>query len=236
MCGRLAQTIAPAKAAEIFDVTEALPNSRPSFNVPPTGDVMVVRRNPQTSRRHLDVLRWGLIPHWSKEVPSTALFNARIETVLEKRSFKNAWTAGRRCLVPADVFYEWQKEAKARRPFAVARADGRQLAFAGLWDNWCAPETGGWRRSCTILTREARGAIAEIHHRMPIALSEADWTDWLEATNLDPRALNTLPGPELTCWEVSARVNSVGNDDADLPLPRTGQPEPVAAVPEGRLL
>ncbi|GGE45779.1 DUF159 family protein [Agaricicola taiwanensis] len=217
MCGRLAQVLTPAKAAEIFDVAEALPNAAPLYNAPPTSSLMVIRQNPATGRCHLDMLRWGLIPSRSRDMTvSSSLMNARSETVASKPSFRGAWKASRRCIIPADAFYEWKRNGDERMPFAVAHRDRSPMAFAGLWENWKDPADGAWVRSFTILTRPAGAPIDSIHHRMPVILPQEAWKAWLTAGPVPPTITAELPMPDLVVWPVSSRVNAVKNTDAGL--------------------
>jgi putative SOS response-associated peptidase YedK len=216
MCGRIAQVLPPAKAAEIFDVSEALPNAAPLFNAPPSSQLMVVRQHPRTGARHLDLLRWGLVPHWAKDAAGAAgLSNARAETVADKPSFRSAVQAGRRCLVPADAFYEWHRDGAVKQPYAIAYADGAPMAFAGLWDNWRDPASGLWTRTFTVLTQAACAPIDSIHHRMPVMLGSEQQKQWLCPGPLVLDQLRPLTAA-LSMWPVSPRVNSVKNNDAAL--------------------
>lgn len=224
MCGRFVQQIPPARVGELFDVDPALaalPNAPPRYNAAPTQDLMVVRRHPETGARHLSLLKWGLVPSFAKDASGGArLINARSETAPEKPSFRAAWRARRRCIVPADGFYEWAPGPATRQPFFIRRADGRPLALAGLWDGWKDPATGQWLRTFTILTTSADPKLRPLHERMPVILPEQDIAAFLEAE--DPRDLiRSFPGARLELWPVSPRVNAVRNDDADLmaPLP-----------------
>jgi len=187
MCGRIAQTLPPAKLAEIFGIEGPVPEFEGRNELAPSETALVVRRHPETGQRHLDPLVWGLVPGWAKDAKIGAkLFNARAETAAEKPSFREAF-AKRHALVPVDRFYEWQKTDQGKKPFAIAGADGKPLALAGLWEGWRAPD-GSILRSFTILTCAANRAIAPIHDRMPVILAEADWAPWLagQAVTLGP--------------------------------------------------
>lgn len=225
MCGRFVQRGAPIAYAEHFGVDPGvapLPNAPPRYNAAPTQDLMVVRRHPQTGVRHLSLLRWGLVPSVSTDASGGArLINARAETVAEKPAFRSAWRARRRCIVPADGFYEWHAGPRGRQPFLISRADGAPLALAGLWEGWRDPDTGIWLRTFTILTCAADARLRPLHERMPVILAEGDIADFLAAP--DPqRLLRPLSGEALRLWPVSTRVNAVRNDGEDLVAPLTG--------------
>jgi len=240
MCGRYFLQRDPAGLATYYDTdrTAALPNLAPSWNVAPTQDAAVVRRNPETGLRQIDVLRWGLVPRWAKDEKGGArLINARSEGVAEKPSFRDAF-ARRRCLVPADGFYEWlsptEAAAKAKspkQPFAVALASGEPMTLAGLWEGWKAPD-GSWLRTYSIITTEANPKQAPLHHRMPVILPRGSWPAWLGEEEAGPDALLDLlrpcPPEWLACWPVSVRANKVGENDRGL-IVRDGS----VAAPEG---
>lgn len=216
MCGRYAITSAPEAMRRLFKTTNPLPNFQASFNVAPTQNVIAVRFNPETRERHLDVLRWGLVPIWAKDQSiGSKLINARCETVTTKPAFRDAFRK-RRCLIPADVFYEWKGKPGAKQPYAIARVDGEPMAFAGLWERWKSLE-GEVVRSCTIVTTDANQKVAELHDRMPVILGADDWSRWLGEDDGDPESLmRPCPDEWLKTWPVSKAVNSVKNDDASL--------------------
>ncbi|MFS8037001.1 SOS response-associated peptidase [Xanthobacter sp. AM11] len=225
MCGRFVQHRTPVAYAEHFGVDAAqapLPNAPPRFNAAPTQDLMVVRRHPETGVRHLSLLRWGLVPSFSRDASGGArMINARAETVAEKPAFRAAWRARRRCIVPADGFYEWHAGPHGRQPFFIRAADGAPLAFAGVWDGWRDPATGHWLRTFTILTCAADSLLRPLHDRMPVILAPGDMADFLAEE--DPRALlRPFPGDGLRLWPVSPRVNAVRNEGEDLTRPLTG--------------
>ncbi|GGC46735.1 DUF159 family protein [Siccirubricoccus deserti] len=219
MCGRYFQQRGPASIARYFETVNPLPNIPASWNRAPTQDALVVRRHPETGARHLDALRWGLVPRWAKDASGAAkMINARSESIAEKPAFREAF-ARRRCLVTADGFYEWRSEGKAKQPFAIALADGEPMALAGLWEGWRAPD-GSILRSCTIVTGEANAKLAPLHHRMPMILPRAHWPLWLGEEPAGPDELLALlrPCPEdrVLVWPVSPRVNKVAENDAGL--------------------
>ena len=171
-------TIERTDLTRLFGVKRAAPvgegEQRPGMAVP------VVRRHPESGERALDPLQWGLIPRWAKDPEmGRKLFNARLETAREKPSFREAF-ARRRCLVPARSWAEWQATGASRKQrWTLEMQDGGTFAFAGLWEGWQQPD-GQWRRTCTILTMEARSDLAPIHQRMPVALlGEEAWSAWL---------------------------------------------------------
>lgn len=229
MCGRLLQASDLSTYAEHFRVAPdggAVPNLPPRYNGAPTQDFLVIRRNPQTGHAQMGALRWGLVPVWAQDVTmGHRTFNARAETVATTASFRGAWRAGRRCLVPVDGFYEWRRTAGGRQPFLIARTDGAPMALAGLWEGWKDPESGEWLRSFTILTCAASRFMAPLHDRMPVIVEEGEAARWLEAEA--PSDMLRAYGPDdLTMRPVSPRLNSVRNEGPELLEP------PVAQAPE----
>ena len=216
MCGRYASFLPPDAIARLFRTQNPLPNMPPSWNVAPTQEAMVVRLHPQTRQRHLDLLNWGLVPHWTKDLKAARRpINARAETVATSAMFRAAF-AERRCLVPADLFYEWQATPTGKRPYAIARHDGAPLALGGLWEGWRGPG-GEILRSFAIVTTAANAEIAPLHERMPLVLEPADWPAWLGETDRAAAALlRPAQAGTLRLWPVSTRVNNVRNNDASL--------------------
>ena len=210
----------PADLARVFGTRNAVPNFAPTWNLPPSQPALVVRHHPKTGERHLDLLRWGLIPHFERD-PAHArmLNNARAETVAKLPSFRGAF-ASRRCIVPAEAFYEWRRDGKLKQPFAIARADGVPLAFGGIWESWTDPASGDITRSFAIVTTDANGTMAPIHNRMPLVLEPADWPAWLGEEEGDPSAL-LYPAADdvLRTWPISTEVNSVRHNGPDLLRP-----------------
>ena len=220
MCGRFALARSPEELTRVFDLVEAA-DCAPRFNIAPTSDIAVVRRSP-TGARVLHRLRWGLIPPWSQDPTRGApLINARAETVTAKPAYRAAFQQ-RRCLIPADGFYEWQAQGRTKQPFYFSDPQGQVLALAGLWAAWPIP-AGGWLRTTCILTTAAQGQVAPVHDRMPLILPPWSWGTWLGGTAAAAQAL-LAPASEaaLQSWPVSQRVNAVREDGAALI-------EPVAA-------
>jgi putative SOS response-associated peptidase YedK len=228
MCGRFTLTRSAAEVAEHFGL-DRLPDLAPRFNVAPTQEAPIVRVR-STGQRVLERRRWGLVPPWAKDVAVGArMINARVESVAERPAFRDALRR-RRCLVPADGFYEWQGRAGRRRPHHLALPGGGLFAIAGLYERWLGPG-GEAVDSFTLLTRPAQGAVAALHDRMPLIVDPAGYSAWLDRTATEPAALLAgLPealGTQLVARPVDTRVNDVRNDDAaclapprevDLPL------------------
>lgn len=248
MCGRYYLEADPAKLASYYGSKNPLPNHPANYNVAPTQESLVVRFNPATGQRSLDPLRWGLVPRWAKDASGAAkLMNARSEGVAEKPSFRDAF-AKRRCLVPADGFYEWRQEGPGpKQPYAIALRSGETMALAGLWEGWKQPD-GSWLRTYTIVTTEAVGKITALHHRTPVILPPEHWDAWLGERESGTEELlglmQALDAEKLRVWPVSKRVNKFSEngpsllapvDDAD-PPEGLNEPPPqvVAAVQEPR--
>ncbi|MBI5249382.1 MAG: SOS response-associated peptidase [Desulfomonile tiedjei] len=217
MCGRFVLMALGKTLAEIFEVKEAI-DEQPRYNVAPTQNVRIVRLNHQTAHREMSMVKWGLIPSWAKD-PSigTRLINARSETVHQKPAFRASFKS-RRCLVPSDGFYEWEKKAKVKQPYLFRMVDDRPFAFAGLWDRWQAPD-GKVTESCTIITTPANERLISIHDRMPAILKPEDYGIWLDPAVKNPNALLELmipfPSELMTGIPVSTKVNRASYDGPD---------------------
>lgn len=225
MCGRFTLTASPQEIERAFDLDET-PRLEPRFNIAPTQPVATIDQD-AAGRRVLRLRRWGLVPYWAKEPGIGArLINARAETAAEKPAFRDA-LKHRRCLVPADGFYEWgDTRSGPRQPYHVARPDRGCFAMAGLFERWRAPG-GGWLDTCTVLTVPANARLASIHGRMPAILAPEDTASWLDPRLRDPRLLHALlapcPDAELEPVPVSRRVNRAEVDD----------PACIAPLPQG---
>lgn len=200
MCNRYANLLPPIALRDLFQALgEGAP---PSPSIAPTDRASVVRRHPGTGERHVDALRWGLVPVWAPDVSvGTRAFNARAETLAEKPTFRDAY-ARRRALIPFTAFYERQRDAArdgrpVRRVYEFTPAGGGALAFAGLWEGWRDPVTGEWVRTFTIITTTPNDLMAPIHDRMPVVLGPADWECWLEKGGADGGALLRPCPPDL---------------------------------------
>lgn len=216
MCGRYASFLPPDVLARLFGTRNALPNLKPTWNMAPTMDAPVVRRHPETGERHLDALTWGFVPAYTKTLKEARRpVNARAETVVTSGMFRNAF-ARRRCIVPAPVFYEWHTGPGGKQPYAIARADGEPMAFAGIWEGWRAP-VGDIMRSFAIVTTVANQQMSALHERMPVILEPSDWPGWLGEAEVDPATLLRFSAEgTLRFWPVDKRVGSVRNDGPDL--------------------
>jgi putative SOS response-associated peptidase YedK len=226
MCGRahLSSHVSEIKLVFSIPSHRPTPNIASSSNVATTDPLPVVRYDKKAGERSLDTLRWGLVPYWAKDIKvGFANINAMAETVDTKPAFREAFQR-RRCLVPIDGFYEWKKTATGKQPYAIALADRRLMALAGLWENWRSPAVE-WVRSFAIITTRPNELCGEIHNRMPVILKPEIWPAWLGEEPADAaglkRMLGQYPSEEMTRWPVSQRVNSVKNNDASLIEPIT---------------
>jgi putative SOS response-associated peptidase YedK len=235
MCGRFSQQRPASELAEIFAAEPLADDPGPRFNVAPTDDALVVVQ--REDRRAITAYRWGLIPHWADAAKvGSRMFNARAETLTASPAFRDAFRQ-KRCLVPVDGFYEWHREGTRRQPFAIARADGRPLALAGLWSGWRDPAADRVVRTFTIITTRPNDQLAGLHDRMPVVVPDEAWSRWLDPGLEDPAELNGFFEPSdevgLRIWPVSQLVNNVRNDGPELFEPIT--PEPPSPEPQTRL-
>lgn len=216
MCGRYLITSSPEAIRALFRYDEQ-PNFPPRYNVAPTQPVPIVRLD--GGKRRFALVRWGLLPGWVKDPkPFSLLINARAESVLDKPAFRNAMRY-RRCLFPADGFYDWKVEGARRRPFVVRPKSRRPLAFAGLWETWTGPN-GEEIESAAIITTQASRSIAALHDRMPAIVPPEAFELWLDCGRVDAETAAALlaPAPDaiIEAYEVSSAVNRVANDSADV--------------------
>ena len=215
MCGRYSITTPTEALRQLFRFDD-LPNLQPRYNMAPTQMAPVVRN--RDGARHLDLLRWGLLPRWANDASIGAkLINARSETIAEKPSFRDAFKR-RRCLVPADGFYEWQKRGKAKEPYRVCLVNDGAFALAGLWEQWYDPSKHhAVVETFTIVTTVACSSIAHIHHRMPLILDPSDHDQWLMGEPASIlQQIKPFPDERLRAYKVSPRVGNVRNDDRGL--------------------
>jgi len=221
MCGRIVQSVAPHEVAEEFFL-DNVPDILPRYNIAPTCDITAVVPNATSVGRLARMFRWGLVPHWSPHADSSVrMINARSETILGKTSFADSFRA-RRCLIPVNGFYEWQKRGTDRQPFLFQMRHKGLFALAGIWDRWEYP---GCKvlNSCTILTTAASAVMRPIHHRMPVILPREDWEPWLrlaadraaELTEL----LKPLANDDLVAMPVDRAVNRPDFDNPNCLTP-----------------
>jgi putative SOS response-associated peptidase YedK len=213
MCGRFTLTADLKALAERFS-TPVPPNAKYNarFNIAPSQPVIVVGDDGQ---RYMKQMRWGLIPSWAKDPAiGNRMINARVETIAEKPSFRTALKK-RRCLIPADGFYEWQKLGKIKQPVRIVLKSREPFGFAGLWEHWTSPENEEIL-TCTIITTEANELLKQVHDRMPVILTRETESQWLDPKNDDPVKLLPLlkqyPSEQLEYYPVSREVNSPGVD------------------------
>lgn len=215
MCGRFVQSHDPGFYADAFQVevikTDPLPAS---YNVAPTNPVYAIAHHEGV--RLLGSFRWGLIPWWAKDRKGAARnINARAETVATKPAFRDSF-AKRRCVIPADGFYEWKRLPKGKLPHYIYGADLKPLGFAGIWASWKNPESGERISSCSIITGKPNELVGDIHDRMPVILTEESWTLWLDREVEDSNALQALltvyPGSAMAQHPVATLVNKVANN------------------------
>jgi putative SOS response-associated peptidase YedK len=229
VCGRFAQPRSSEDLARIFRARAATALPGEQFNVAPTDEVSaVVERD---ADRTVDAFRWGLVPHWADGVGGAARrINARVETVERSPAYRAAFR-GRRCIIPADAFYEWRRDPAIRRPrpYAVERVDDAVMALAGLWAAWRDPASAARLYTVTILTTIPNAVVAGIHDRMPVILEPDDWDAWLdEATPVDDLRplLGPAPDDALRMRAVSPAVNDVRNEGPQLLAPWPPEPAP----------
>jgi putative SOS response-associated peptidase YedK len=243
MCGRYVSVRSDADLLDEFDAVDASSGEvfEADYNVAPTKPARVIVNRPlrdadgkpaPTPTRQLRVVSWGLVPSWAKDRSTASrMFNARIESIATKPAFRRAY-AKRRCLVPADGWYEWQViETGRKQPMYMTPSDGHPLAFAGLYEFWGPPgQTGPTLTTCTIITSPAEGALAQIHDRMPLVLPASAWTRWLDPRVDDPADLlvpwDEASGEHLELRPVTTAVNSVDNNGPELIEYAAPDPEP----------
>ena len=236
MCGRYTVTSPPEALRTLFGYEEE-PNFPPRYNVAPGQPIAIIRL--VGGKRQFALVRWGLLPSWVKDPRTFALLiNARGETVLEKPAFRAAMKR-RRCLIPADGFYEWQEEGGRKRPFFIHAKSGAPLAFAGLWETWTGPN-GEELETAAIVTTRANQMLAPIHDRMPVIVPPEAFDLWLDCANVDAQTAAALitPAPEdlLEAYEISTAVNRAANDGPEIikraePVPES-QPAPKTTKPQ----
>jgi putative SOS response-associated peptidase YedK len=222
MCGRYRLSRRRQLVEEYFDVSSDADDWNPRFNIAPTQPVPVVRQHPKELRRDLSLMRWGLIPSWAKDTSGAArMINARSETAHTLPAFREAMKL-RRCLVPADAFYEWARTGASKQPYCFEVHEGELFAFAGLWDGW-KDASGQWIKTCSILTTTPNAVTSAIHDGMPVILDRDSYDLWLDPGMQNVAAISELLKPcdpqFMRCYPVSSRVNHVANDDEECSRP-----------------
>ncbi len=221
MCGRYRLSVTDKDLAERFGAVSDV-EWAPRYNIAPTDMVPIVRQDAKQAMRRLTLAKWGLVPSWAKEASiGPKLINARAESLTEKPAFRDSFLA-RRCLVPANGFYEWRKLTKGTQPFHISMPDEAVFGLAGLWERWRTPN-GEWLKSCTIITVPANAQIKDIHDRMPLIIPEDSYDLWLDPAFKDPTGLHELLRPAVSerfsLRAVSSRVSNVKNDDVACAAP-----------------
>ena len=243
MCGRITRAATPKQLRDLFEIAEASAQEasvlKPRFNIPPSQEILAVRQNPEQGGRELVTLRWGLIPAWAKDPKiGNRPINARTDSLMEKASFCSAFRK-RRCLIPADGFFEWKKWNGKREPYCVRLRDGQPFAFAGLWDQWQSPD-GELVESCTIVTTDANDLVRPLHDRMPVIVDPRDYERWLDRRLQDPDKLREIlkpyPSERMIAYPVSAAVNNPRHDDPDCVEPRTTSADDLSSTDKQQFL
>ena len=222
MCGRYRLSRRKQLVDEYFGTVSGEDDWVPRYNIAPSQPVVTIRQDAGEPVRKLSIMQWGLVPSWAKE-PGIGYktINARAETVATTPSFREPFKS-QRCLVPADGFYEWQRDGKTKQPYCFEVNDGELFAFAGLWDEWKNAQ-GELIESCTILTTMSNSLLADIHDRMPVILRQDDYELWLDPAFRDTPSLSEMLRPFdaglMSRHPVSTRVNRVQNDDAECEKP-----------------
>jgi putative SOS response-associated peptidase YedK len=207
---------------EQFDTADWQDDWSPRYNIAPTQPVPVIRQHPKEPIRQISTMRWGLVPYWAKDPSNTTgTINAKSETAATKPAFRDPLKF-RRCLIPADGFYEWQRRGNSKQPFCFEVNNGGLFGFAGLWDGW-KDSSGRWLKTCSILTTTPNAVTSAIHDRMPVILDPNSYDLWLDPEMQNVAAISELLKPYdarlMRCYPVSTRINHVANDDAECSRP-----------------
>ena len=218
VCNRYRLTHSKQYLAERFEVSAEDIDDTPRYNIAPTQPVLTVRRKDGQKSRQFTTMRWGLIPSWAKDTSIGArTLNARSESVTKTSAFRESILT-KRCLIPADGFYEWRKMGSVRQPYCFEVGDGEVFALAGLWDEWTSPD-GEVIESCTILTTEPNSVVADLHDRMPVIVPQEKYDVWLDPDVTDFETIRDILKPydpeQMHRYPVSTRLNNSKNDDAE---------------------
>lgn len=222
MCGRYRLSRRKQIVEEYFDSVSSEEDWAPRYNIAPTQPVPVIRQHPKEPVRQISTMRWGLIPSWARDASGAAsMINARLETASTKPAFRDALKS-RRCLIPADGFYEWRRDGKTKQPFCFEVNQGQLFAFAGLWDRWKNP-SGEWVKTCSILTTTPNAVTSAVHDRMPVILDPNSYDLWLDPGMNNVVEVSNLLKPFdaglMRSYPVSTRINHVANDDEECSRP-----------------
>jgi putative SOS response-associated peptidase YedK len=207
---------------EHFDTADWQDDWSPRYNIAPTQPIPVIRQHPKEPTRQLSLMKWGLVPHWAKDASDAArTINARSETAATKPAFRDPLKF-RRCLIPADGFYEWKKSGTSKQPYCFEVNGGELFAFAGLWDGW-KDASGNWVKTCSILTTTPNAVTVTVHDRMPVILDRESYDLWLDPGITDVQTVSELLKPFdarlMRFYTISTRINHVANDDAECSRP-----------------
>jgi putative SOS response-associated peptidase YedK len=220
MCGRYKLTVSWAEIRRLYNLANNV-NLRPRYNIAPTQDVLAILYDAETKQRRGEMVRWGLVPFWAKDIKvGYSLINARAETVASKPAFREAFKK-RRCIIPADAFYEWQPMGgKRKQPYAVVMKDRSVFGFAGLWETWTDKASGEVIWSCTIIATEANALLAPIRDRMAVILDPKDYTKWwgeeLAASDELQAMLKPYPASRMASFKIGTRIGNVKYDKPGL--------------------
>ena len=222
MCGRYRLSRRKQIIEEHFETAGWQDDWSPRYNIAPTQHIPVIRQHPKEPIRQLSSMKWGLIPSWARDVSiASGTINAKSETAATKPAFRDPLKF-RRCLIPADGFYEWQRRGSAKQPYCLEVSDGELFSFAGLWDGWKNAE-GQWIKTCSILTTTPNAVTSAIHDRMPVILDPDSYDLWLDPGLTDAQVVSELLKPYdarlMRAYPVSTRINHVANDDVECSQP-----------------
>ncbi len=223
MCGRYKLTVSWREIVRLYNLTNSI-NLPARYNIAPSQDVLAVLYDAETKQRRGEMLRWGLVPIWAKDIKlGYSLINARAETVATKPAFREAFKK-RRCIIPADGFYEWQPTGGRRKqPYAIVMKDRGVFGFAGLWEQWTDKASGEVIRSCTIIVTAANPLLAPIHDRMPVILDPKNYARWLGETPAAPDELQAMlkpyPPNEMEAFKIGTKIGNPRHDEPSLVEP-----------------
>ena len=219
MCGRFTLTAPYDVIYDYFAIEDQMPQSvfKPRYNIAPSQDIAVVMKLPDPPSRHLAMMHWGLIPHWARDKKiAYKMINAKVETLAEKPSYRTAYKK-RRCLIPADGYYEWKQLKDRKQPYYIQYHHHDLFAFAGLWEHWQGDQEDIY--SCTIITTDADNKVGKIHNRMPLIMNPDYYEQWLDPENQDTASLKdclVTDTSDIEFYPVSTIVNSPKNEGQDL--------------------